>query len=131
VDVAVLKLAFGAKICEGLVLAWFLHRIVAKHAVHHFPGAVFAHGFPPDRSLPLKIWIGSPNLTLASQAQRQRRNAFAAKSSRPRTLPSAAVVEVLNLRLSPSSFAVIVSTDFFTTVCLRHLFGAIDFHGSR
>src|SRR6266567_716810 len=69
--------------------------------------------FQPERSLPLKREIGSPNLTLArSGAGGTGGMRLPVKSACPRTLPSSPAVEVVSFMLSPSSLAVMVSVVF-------------------
>src|SRR5438094_4512422 len=69
--------------------------------------------FQPERSLPLKREIGSPNFTLArSGAGGTGGMRLPVKSACPRTLPSSPTVEVVSFMLSPSSLAVMVSVVF-------------------
>src|SRR5436190_650930 len=69
--------------------------------------------FQPERSVPLKREIGSPNFTLArSGAGGTGGMRLPVKSARPRTFPSSPAVEVVSFRLSPSTLAVMVSIVF-------------------
>src|ERR1043166_8206888 len=81
------------------------------------PTSLLPKVFQPERSLPLKSLIGSPNFTFAkSGAGGTGGMRLPVKSARPRTFPSSPTVEVVSFILSPSTLAVMVSVDFFTTV---------------